>query len=249
MFSNAPPEELDAALGAMGQSTEAIETPYNCLLVRSPDGVALVDSGLGAYSAAFEAPAGRLLESLGAEGVTPDQIDFVLISHGHPDHVGGLTAFGRPVFPRARHVVSEVEWGFWTSADAAGFEQLAIAARTELAAIQAAGLLELVGERAAPLPGVTMVAAPGHTPGHMAIELGSGGSGALYVADAFLHALHFERPEWVSAADCIPEATVATRSRLLEQAATVGIPVAGFHLPQVGRVERSNGRFRFAPLP
>src|SRR5262245_35381402 len=113
LFANAGPEELGQALGEEFDERGMIVGRFNPLVVRGPEAVVLLDTGFGRFAPA--PGAGHLLDSLCAEGIGPDRIDVVVITHAHPDHLGGLVTHGEPVFASARHVVLGVEWEFWTS--------------------------------------------------------------------------------------------------------------------------------------
>jgi glyoxylase-like metal-dependent hydrolase (beta-lactamase superfamily II) len=241
-----------AALGARVDDKGEVAVPYNCLLIRSGGRVALVDTGLGAEAAGHAGePAGRLMESLTASGITADQVDLVIISHAHPDHIGGLTAGGDggrvPVFRRARHYLWHTEWEYWTSEEelAQVPDGLAGPARTHLPPLHQAGLVELVSEETDVLPGVRLLPAPGHTPGHMALALTSGHEGAIYLGDAVIDETNFEHPDWVSVFESIPNMTVTTRKALIEKAIRENRLLVAFHLAARGYAERAGGHYRF----
>jgi glyoxylase-like metal-dependent hydrolase (beta-lactamase superfamily II) len=92
-----------------------------------------------------------------------------------------------------------------------------------------------------------MLDAPGHTPGHVAVEVDTGDETVLYVADAFVHELQLEHPDWTAAFDADADATVATRRRLLDHAVEKGAVVAAFHVGHTGRVVRAGSGYRFEP--
>ena len=136
-------------------------------------------------------PVGRLDEALGAAGVAADDIGLVLLSHAHPDHIGGLTTGNesgrRLVFPRARHVISRTEFEYWTSDRVpAGFASMGDLARLHLKPIERAGMLDLVDGEQEVAPGIRVLPAPGHTPGHVAISISAGSQHAIFVGDAVL---------------------------------------------------------------
>ena len=254
LAAGVPADEVKAALGTRVDEKGEVAVPYNCLLIRSGGRIALVDTGLGAEAArqAHE-PTGRLMESLAASGISADQVDLVIVSHAHPDHIGGLTVqegSGRvPVFRRARHYFWHEEWEFWTSEEglAGALEGLADPARTHLPPVKQAGLVELVSEEADVLPGVRLLPAPGHTPGHMALAITSGHQGAIYMGDAVIDESNFEHPDWVSAFESIPNMSVTTRRALIEKAIRENRLLVAFHLTARGYAERADGNYRFRP--
>lgn len=249
VFANVAPEELGPALEGQLDERGKVVTPYNPFLIRADGKTVLIDTGIGEYAELFQAPAGRLLESLRGRGVNPRDIDFVILTHGHPDHVGGLTTeragLRQPVFENARHVIWRAEYDFWISeASDALPEMLTSPPRIQLPPLREAGVLEMIDDETEVVPGVRLVFAPGHTPGHMALEIAEGNDSFLYLADAVVHELNFEHPDWLSAVDTIPQVTVETRRRLLDRAVERGSIVTAFHLDRVGHVEASHGSYR-----
>ena len=246
-----PVDQINAALTARAQDNGQFAFPYNSLLIRAGGRIALVDTGMGAEAARhFGEPAGHLMDSLAASGITADQVDVVIISHAHLDHIGGLTvAAGErrvPVFARARHYFWQAEWDFWTSEPelAQVPEELADAARTHLPPLHYAGLVELVSEETDVLPGVRLLPAPGHTAGHLAVALTSGNDGALYLGDAVLDEANFAHPGWVSEVEWNPGTAVATRTALIEKAIAENRLLIAFHLAARGYPERADGNYR-----
>ncbi len=229
--------------------------PYNCLLVRSGGRTALLDVGAGLELARqWEEPVGRLPESLRRIGVAPEDIDVVVVSHGHPDHIGGLTTPGddrRPMYPRARHYFWTTEWEAWTTeVGLAQFKEvLRRPARVHLPVIREAGLVELADREIDVLPGVRLIPTPGHTPGHLAVVLTSGGEGGIYLGDVVTDESMFEHPDWLTAAEAIPALSVASRRRILERAVREHLTVAAFHLATVGVCEKVGHRYRFRTKP
>jgi glyoxylase-like metal-dependent hydrolase (beta-lactamase superfamily II) len=248
LFSNAPLEELEPALRGHLDRDGMVPSTYHCLLLRSGDRLALVDSGLGDMGGP-DAPTGKLPASLRDAGVAPDDLDVVVISHGHPDHIGGLTTDRDgtrvPTYRKARHHLWQSEWDFWTSPAADELpEMMRGAAQMTFPVLEHAGLVETITQETDVLPGVRVLPAPGHTPGHTVVAVTSGGEGLVSIADTVVHQLDFEHPEWLSAFDAIPNLTVQTRRRLLDQAARDGSPVVAFHVGY-GRVSQANGAYRF----
>ena len=254
LFANAPRELLSEVLREHNIELEervAWVSPYICMVVSTGEHSVLVDTGADG----LDANTGRLLRNLQAEGIAPGDIDTVILTHGHPDHVGGNTdAEGKPTFPKARHVMWKDEWDFWTSEKANlklgehGKEVLLKFARTNLPPIQ--GQLDLIDHETEIVPGIHVVAAPGHTPGHMAVAISSGGEQLLCVSDAVLHPIHLEQPEWHAATDLAPEQVTATRRRLLHRAAAENALVLAFHFPfpGLGRVVQKGRGWQWQPI-
>jgi glyoxylase-like metal-dependent hydrolase (beta-lactamase superfamily II) len=227
LFDDVAPDELEAALGAAPQPRDA---PYGCLLVQAEDATILVDTGLGSAEHPFGGSGGGLQDELRRAGVASADVDIVVISHGHLDHIGGLTRDGVPAFPRARYLIAEGEWRHWTSpAVLDGISELAATpARTHLPALAEAGVVEQVAGEVEIAEGVRLVPAPGHTAAHLAVEVGAS-NGLLYSVDALLHPLHVDHPDWGRAMDSDPAQAVATRRSLLERASARGHAIAASH--------------------
>ena len=257
-FPGAEPDALSEALGHRGIGRETILTPYACLLVQTGRHVVLADTGMGSNSTT----AGAILARLEMEGVRPKDVDTVVLTHAHPDHIGGAVTAGglrppEPVFPNARHVMTEAEWDFWTApkVNVSGLrvsEQSKLAmqnvARSHLMALR--HQVELISRETEIVPGIRALPAPGHTPGHLALLLSSDGSQLLNLGDAAVHPLHLENPDWHNGFDLMPERALLTRRALLEQASAEDMHVMAFHFPfpSVGRVEtRAAGGWNWTP--
>jgi glyoxylase-like metal-dependent hydrolase (beta-lactamase superfamily II) len=254
LFANAPPADLDAALQESG-----VETPWtywteemNCLLVDTGAQRVLVDAGAGGLDPAT----GRLIENLADADVAPSDIDMVILSHGHPDHVGGLVdADGSLAFPTARVLLSRREWKFWMEGEA----DRVLPAETAAFLIEFARqtfpilqrCLELVDEEGEPFNGVRYWPTPGHTPGHLAVELWSRGERLLFIGDLVLHPLHVVHPEWHSVFDADPVLVAQTRRRLLAEAADEACMVHAFHFPfpGLGRISATNTGYSWTGAP
>jgi len=254
LFANAPRERLEQTLREHNLYPEQWAewvSPYICLAVNTGQHQVLVDTGADGLGP----NTGKLVQNLKAVGIAPKDIDTLIITHGHPDHIGGNTdSEGRPTFRNARYVMWHDEWHFWTSEQAETKldehvkEVLLKFARKNLPPIQ--GQLELVDHETEIVSGIRALAAPGHTPGHMALAISSGGEQLLCVSDAVLHPIHLEQPEWYSAVDFAPEQMVATRCELLKRAAADKALVLAFHFPfpGLGHVSQSGDTWQWQPI-
>jgi glyoxylase-like metal-dependent hydrolase (beta-lactamase superfamily II) len=245
LAANAPADDRREAFAGLTDDRGEIVLPYNCLLVLVEGDVVLVDTGVGRYSDR----GGKLERAIAAEGLEPGDVTIVVVTHAHPDHIGGLSVDGRPRFAGARHVITRTEWDFWAAALAGGSLPRALAAPIEeqLGPVERHRLLELVAEDAEPATGIRLVPAPGHTPGHVAVTLGDGPERMLFLADVVMHPLHFDHPTWGTVIETSLRSMVETRERLFAIAADERLLVAASHLWQPGRVSRSEAGFRFLP--
>jgi len=226
-----------------------------CLLIRAPRATALVDTGIGdkvtpdlAEQQGFrlERPEGWLVDDLARHGVSPEDVDIVVLSHLHADHCGGSTRLldGRLVstFPRAQYYAQQREWD---DAHRANERTRATYYPANFDPLQTLGQLRLLNGDAPVTEGVRVVVAPGHTAGMQTVVVESGGQTAVFPSDLAFFRWHLERLAWVSAYDLDPMTTIETRRRwqrwLAEREATIVFQ----HDPQVavGKLVEQDGRY------
>jgi glyoxylase-like metal-dependent hydrolase (beta-lactamase superfamily II) len=242
LFSNVPADQVESRLRERKLPATHVESPYTCLLVKTGKHKVLIDTGADGLAPTT----GNLLKNLEAEGVSPAEITEVVLTHGHPDHIGGvLDASGQPAFPNARYVMSRTEWDFWNDPSALHdvamddhMKQLLVGcAQKNLPPLT--DRIELLDGEKEVVPGIQAIPAPGHTPGHMALVISSSKAQLLHLSDAVLNPLHMENPAWRSLFDLHPENAAGTRKRLLDRAAADKVNVVAYHFPfpGMGRVE------------
>lgn len=256
--ANAGEAAVNAALERAFIRPEQTLGHVNTLLIRSGGEVILVDAGCGTL---FGPGTGKLIPHLAAAGVRPADVTAVVLTHLHPDHIGGLLGpAGADLFPSARYYVHEAEKAFW-GGENPDFSKSGVpeAARGQM--VQgAAGLLRALESRLKLLDGtnkriadgVDAVPAPGHTPGHIGVHVTGGrGEQLLFIADAVHHhAIVLPNPDWYVAFDTDRDAAVAARKALLDTAASEKLLISGSHLPfpGFGHVRKDGPGYDWVPV-
>lgn len=257
-FANAPPDERARALRDRGVDPDGWDeyvSPYPSLVIETGDHTVAVDTGAGDLAPTT----GNLRSNLREAGVPPADVDTVILTHGHPDHVGGcVNDEGKPAFPNARYVMGDTEWEFWTSdpdlSDLAVSDEIRallreVPRRTLPPVREQLDLVDADAETGI-APGIRLLPAPGHTPGHMAVSVTSGDERLLHLVDTVLHPIHLAHPDWHAATDYDPDRVVETRNRLLEDAATDDALVLAYHFPSpgLGHVGRAGRAWEWRPV-
>jgi glyoxylase-like metal-dependent hydrolase (beta-lactamase superfamily II) len=243
------PDALDPATGM-------IRLCIQSYVVRTPHHTLLIDSCVGNHKNHptrdfwHQKTDSAYMDSLAAAGVSVDDIDFVMCTHLHPDHVGWNTRLenGRwvPTFPKARYVFSEREYAHWSAEHA----NTAIPYMAEsVLPIVEAGRADLVGSDHALDDHVQLEPTPGHTPDHFAVRLRSGDARAVVTGDLIHSPLQARYPEMSSRPDVDKAQAAATRRRFLESCCDNDTLVCTAHFPSpsAGRITRWDDGFRFVP--
>lgn len=248
---NADDAEVGEAFAAIGLPRDKLTLTFTALALRHGDGVVLFDTGFGAGG---PPGTGMIMANLAAAGLLPNRISTVVISHFHGDHVSGLRKADRsPAFPNARILVPEPEWSFWM--DDARMADAPEGLKPNFGLVRrifgdSLGTVTRFGWNEEVLPGITSIQADGHTPGHTAFRIASGGHTMMYVADITNNPLIFARhPDWQAIFDIDPRQATETRRRLLDAAASERMRLSFFHapFPSTGYVLRSGNGYAFAP--
>jgi glyoxylase-like metal-dependent hydrolase (beta-lactamase superfamily II) len=228
---------VDRYVGQTGESAYISGT--NILLIDTGEQRILVDTGDGADS---EPGLGYLLERLPETGFSASDIDIVVITHGHGDHIGACTdGNGQPAFPNARYVITQSDWEFRTA-------QPDASATTHLLPI--ADRFERIEPDAEIDPGIRALHAAGHSPGQVALLIESRGERLLHAADVWHHPVQLAHPNWHFGYDADVEQAEATRRQFLELAAREKLLTLSFHapFPGLGHVNADEDVWRWQPL-
>lgn len=246
------PAAIDQMLAAHFESAP-LETSVNAFLINTGDKLVLADTGAGKF---FGPTLGNVLANLEAAGYRPDQVDEVLITHMHPDHVGGLLADGHMAFPNATVWVNKKDADYWldparmasASKGAKGTFEDAMAA---FKPYRAAGQFKTFTGSEKLLPGIRSLPEPGHTPGHTGYLVSSDGQSLLVWGDiVHVQAVQFPDPSVTIAYDSDPTEARATRLKVLAWVARDKVLVAGAHLafPGLGHVRKSGSGYAWIPV-
>jgi len=248
LYPDTPRPELEAFLKGVGLSIDRVQLPNNVTLIRAPSDLILVDTGAGG---GWQPTAGKLVENLQAAGIDRAKVTKVVFTHAHPDHLWGVADDGGALrFPNASYFVAETEWNFWMADDVVkklpeNFQRFALGAKRDLSRVK--DKLKTLKAGNEVVSGVRVLDTPGHTPGHISLEI-AGGEGLIVAGDVVANAaVSFAHPEWRFAIDSIPDLAIQSRRRLLDRAATDKTRLLGSHWPYpgLGMAERRDSAYRF----
>lgn len=253
LLFNAKPDEISNLFRQNFLSADKVETSITAYLIRSNNKLILIDAGAGSL---MGTTLGKLTQSLINAGFQPEQIDAVLISHLHPDHVGGLTANDKMVFPNATVYVSKVDAAFWLSEEnykkadqnSKGFFE---AAQKSVAPYLKAGSVKTFDYGTALFPGITAVATPGHSAGHSSYEFNSNGERIVFWGD-LIHAaaVQFEDPAVTIHFDSDSPKAAEERKQAFKDASKGKYWVAAPHIsfPGIGHLRANGDSYIWVPL-
>ncbi|AXK39050.1 MBL fold metallo-hydrolase [Crenobacter cavernae] len=254
LLKNVGAKDVQGLLARMFiDNSKGVQTAVNGYLVHTGKNLVLVDAG---SARCFGPTMGGLLANVRAAGYSPEDVDTVLLTHLHPDHACGLaSADGKAAFANAEVRVAKADADFWLDEAVAAKapkdkQPFFKMARDAVAPYVAAGRLKPYAPGEAPLPGVSVVAAGGHTPGHSGYLFASRGQRLLVWGDlVHSHAAQFARPEIAFEFDVDAKQAIASRKRLFADAAKDKLWVAGAHLPfpGLGHVRAEGKAYAWVP--
>ncbi|HUF35044.1 MAG TPA: MBL fold metallo-hydrolase [Gemmatimonadales bacterium] len=250
-----PAAEVEALMRGNLLPERKFRPGFTPMLVHTGRELILFDTGNGPNGFVPRPYGGWLAGQLGPAGFTPEQVDVVVLSHLHPDHVGGMMEGGKPLFPRARYVTGQAEYDHWSSTDYSSVSpeenvhKTSRLFRSNVAPL--ADRFSFVRPEGEVAPGIHAVDAYGHTPGHLAFHLESRGKRLLFWGDCAHHEVaSLAHPEWHALFDMDKTQGAATRRRIYQMAAAERIPVVGYHtsFPSVGFVQKAGAGYRWVPV-
>ncbi|MQF70090.1 MBL fold metallo-hydrolase [SAR202 cluster bacterium AD-804-J14_MRT_500m] len=229
----------ELALTAVGE----LQLYYGCFAVRSQGKLAVIDTGMGPGPHPERGNRrGDLINAMSVEGLRPEDVDFVVHSHLHGDHVGWNVTDGKATFPRARYLVPSADWDHFTAPERVG--DLPSTSRNVLP-LQQLGVMDLVDDGHSVTDEITTISTPGHTPGHMTIYIQSQGEKGMVVGDVIQSIVQVMEPNWGSRADIDAEQARRSRESLVDRIEREEIVMAAGHFPtgtHFGRIVRVEGR-------
>lgn len=245
---NTSQSDVESLLTESYLPVDKMQFTFAPTLVNTGDDLVLFDTGNG--EGGREGGVGQTLANLQASGYTPDQVTVVVLTHLHGDHIGGLMEAGAPAFPNARYVTAQTEYDFWSSEDRIGTPAENGHNNVVAKVVPLAEKMSFIGDGGSVVPGITGMAAFGHTPGHMIYGLESGGRTLMLTADTANHfVLSLQRPDWEVRFDMDKSAAAATRKQVFDMIASDRLAFVGYHMPfpSVGYVEKMGEGYRFIP--
>ncbi len=238
------PEAVAELAAANYLPSDKMVNGFTPVLVNTGQDLVLFDTGLGGSN-------GTLPDQLAAAGYSPDQVDIVVITHMHGDHIGGLMTDGQPTFANARYVTGQAEYDFWSADErlSGPTENGAKLVRSNV--VPLADKTTFLEEEGEVVSGINGIETFGHTPGHMSYHIESEGKRLLIWGDVANHfVVSIQRPDWHVGFDMDKDKAAQTRKRVFDMAAAERLPVTGYHMPfpALGFIEKTGDSYRWVPM-
>src|SRR6201989_320909 len=249
-FVGASDDEIRKMLTANFLSPDNIVLEQNSPIVNMGDKLVLFDTGMGTAKA-FGPTTGRQQKSMAEAGIKPGDIDAVVLSHAHIDHIGGIVdANDKPLFPNAQYYIAQSDFDYWTDEGKLGspLKDFVVHARKNLLPVRDRLVFFKDGQEF--LPGVQAMAAPGHTVGHTIFMVSSNGKSFAFLGDLSHHPiLLLEKPRMQFSYDSDPAQAAETRVKLLERLSADKIPVMAYHYawPGIGHIAKTGEGYHYYP--
>jgi glyoxylase-like metal-dependent hydrolase (beta-lactamase superfamily II) len=249
-FVGVPKEVVQQMLTDNFLRTDNVILEQNSPIVNTGDKLILFDTGMGTAKP-FGPTTGRQQKSMAEAGIKPSDIDAVVLSHAHIDHIGGIVgADDKPLFPNAQYYIAQSDFDFWTDESKLGGDLKAFVAHARKNLLPVRDRLVFFKDGQEFLPGVQAIAAPGHTVGHTIFMVTSAGKSFAFLGDLSHHqVLLIEKPRMEFAYDTDPKQAASTRVRLLEMLAANKTPVMSYHFawPGYGHIAKTGDGFHYYP--
>jgi glyoxylase-like metal-dependent hydrolase (beta-lactamase superfamily II) len=251
-FTGVADDEMRKMLSENFLAPDNIVLEQNSPIVNMGDKLVLFDTGMGTAKG-FGPTTGRQQKSMAEAGIKPEDIDAVVFSHAHIDHIGGVVDdAGKVLFPNAQFYIAQSDFDFWTDEGKAGgpLKDFVVQARKNLLPVRDRLVFFKDGQEV--LPGIQALAAPGHTVGHHIFMISSDGKAFAFLGDLSHHpVLLMEKPRMEFSYDTDPKQAAESRVRLLEMLAANKIAVMSYHYPWpgIGHVVKTAEGFHYIPQP
>ena len=230
---NVSPEEFAKVSDEAFLPTDKVQFFFTPTLINTGSEVILFDTGLNAEG---------ITAAVEAAGYTADQVDKVVITHMHGDHIGGLMGDAGETFKNASYIAGSVEHNHWSKADNKGFN-------TKVAPLSEK--MTMIEDGASVASGITSVSAPGHTPGHMGYMIESNDAQIMLIADLANHPVwSLAKPDWEVRFDMDKAQAAASRRKVLGMLAADRVAMVGYHMPfpAMGYVATKDDGFEYVPM-